>query len=592
MGDHREQVWRWWWVPAGGGTMDPAQTVQVSQARQFSGVPLPGSSAPAAVMSAERGGTWLPGSFPGRMHGVTGGVDPAHIGHGDTVSEFSGGPRGADVRLAPSHAGVPVQGVLPPGTVRAGSGQDSERASVELSPSLAPSPPPRSPHRASARSSPRRREERNKGQKPRAVRVGIKCVNCAPGCPNLGSRRHHHVSGMCGRCHQRWIKRANDRWTMHHCFSKCRCQRCGVSRGRNLLVGVAASRKVPVRAVARTPTPTTLAGDGGAEAPSAAAGAGPDSLDLSADADPSSGFLWANHAQSMLLRSFDGLRGGTNVVPEDHERQDGTLPLLDSFATAFFAVAGDEMLRSEVPVQECASPQDCGSERQHQPQHGTGVSPETALASRHRRGRNQSNHHETEVSRRGANVGDDSSASEWATSSRTACEADGSWPRRLEALSSAESPCEITLCIMPPTTVAHPEANAGVFPMHVSSMNPKATAFFRCPPLHLREQCILLPLVRIFPFLEDLAKIWAMFLRLQLTCRPQKALLVVTSSADVKRVTLESYMAFIPAEEASVQEERLPGCTFATLTTWEPSSSTEEGSASNAHGHAAGPMSR
>ena len=68
---------------------------------------------------------------------------------------------------------------------------------------------------------------------PNNRRERMMCWNCAPDCPNLNmGPERHHVTGMCGRCHQRWQKHPASRWSIRKCVSKCRCNRC--ERGREL----------------------------------------------------------------------------------------------------------------------------------------------------------------------------------------------------------------------------------------------------------------------------------------------------------------------------------------------------------------------
>lgn len=62
-------------------------------------------------------------------------------------------------------------------------------------------------------------------------RERMRCWNCSPDCPNRGAGpERHYVAGMCGRCHQRWIKHSESRWSVSVCVSKCRCDRCDYHR--------------------------------------------------------------------------------------------------------------------------------------------------------------------------------------------------------------------------------------------------------------------------------------------------------------------------------------------------------------------------
>lgn len=74
--------------------------------------------------------------------------------------------------------------------------------------------------------------QRKKGVDEKRQRM--QCWNCSPDCPNLSAGpERHYVAGMCGRCHQRWMKHPDARWSVTMCVSKCRCERCDYNRAMN-----------------------------------------------------------------------------------------------------------------------------------------------------------------------------------------------------------------------------------------------------------------------------------------------------------------------------------------------------------------------
>lgn len=417
----------------------------------------------------------------------------------------------------------------------------------------------RQPSPASSSSDGRRKAKRKRTPAGAERAVGIKCVNCAPGCPNLGSRRHHHVSGMCGRCHQRWIKRPQERWAIHHCFSKCRCQRCQTSRDANLLVGVTSAAEVPTAAAAcevlgndsnnRSSSPASAAGSQHpagqtlAAAPAAAAAA---TGRGGAPAEP----WWVQQTRAVLLRSFDGLRGASVVTAGDFDAG-GDQPHLEAAATGILAIAGDSSLRSDVrnmlPFRAPAGQLGEASAGSSRSTSTAGAAPAVTtdrcvpVPQPHHRGLEQ----------------------EGSADSAPPCEG----PSRAPAATFAPAllPHELVLCLAPSTSAA--AVGRGVnFPLHVSSMNAAARRLFNCTQLSVREQSALLPLARLLPSLEDLAKVWALYLRLQLTDRPQRTSLVLThGSTRPQLAAVDCSMTLLSAAEARPYQAFLPGCHFVKL---------------------------